>query len=50
MLIVVYGDSVMSAEHSRKWGKEFETSGQTGFTAMIHNSIFIHHIGITWLG
>jgi len=48
MLIAVYGDSIRGAQHSRKGGKEFKTSGQTGFTVMIHNLIFIHCIGIIW--
>jgi len=39
MLIGMYGDSIMSAQHSRKWGKEFRMNGQTGFTAMIYNLI-----------
>jgi hypothetical protein len=50
MLIGVYSDSIMGAQHSRKWGKEIKMSGQTGFAVKIHNSIFIHCTGIIWPG
>ena len=49
-LIGLYGDSIMSVQHFRKWCKEFETVGETGFTKTIHNLRFICCIGIIWPG